>query len=101
MAVTNVLFHKYTGLNDILIGTAVSGRNTAILQQQVGLYIDTVPLRTQIDPAGSLLDLVTIIRAELTEVLDHQAFPFSMMERERADGPMDCLISSSRSGVRS
>ncbi|MFY0256434.1 amino acid adenylation domain-containing protein [Chitinophaga sp. 30R24] len=79
LALTNVLFHKYSGLNDILIGTSVNGRITGTLLPQVGLYINIVPLRTEVDDSRSFLDLIKTISRELPEVLDHQAFPFDMI----------------------
>lgn len=42
-----VLLHKYTGSDDVVMGTTVSGRSLPIqgIEQSVGLYINTIPLR--------------------------------------------------------
>lgn len=51
LAVWNVLLYKYTNSKDIIIGTAVAGRDHADLKGQVGCYINSLPLRNTIDPS--------------------------------------------------
>ncbi|SIT34510.1 surfactin family lipopeptide synthetase A/fengycin family lipopeptide synthetase B/lichenysin synthetase A [Filimonas lacunae] len=79
LAITKVLFYKYSGLDDILVGTTVSGRNNAELQHQVGLYINTVPLRTRLQVMEGFLPLLHSLRDTLTGILDHQEYPFDMI----------------------
>jgi amino acid adenylation domain-containing protein/thioester reductase-like protein len=45
LAVYNVLLAKYTGQEDIIIGTPVSGRTRPEIQNTVGVFINTLPLR--------------------------------------------------------
>lgn len=39
------LLHQYTRQNDIIIGTPVAGRNREELENVVGLFLNTLPLR--------------------------------------------------------
>ena len=45
MAVLNVLFYKYTGQTDIIIGSGHAGRPHADLQQVVGMFVNTLAMR--------------------------------------------------------
>ncbi|MCP4149502.1 MAG: hypothetical protein GY757_17270, partial [bacterium] len=47
LALLNTLFYKYTGQTDIIIGTPVAGRQHDDLQQIVGLFVNTLPMRNQ------------------------------------------------------
>ncbi|MCP4153280.1 MAG: AMP-binding protein, partial [bacterium] len=45
LAVLNILFHKYTGQTDIVIGSGIAGRPHADLQQIVGMFVNTLAMR--------------------------------------------------------
>ncbi|HLP62838.1 MAG TPA: amino acid adenylation domain-containing protein, partial [Candidatus Deferrimicrobium sp.] len=45
LAVLNVLFYKYTGQTDIIIGSGIAGRLHADLQDIVGMFFNTLPMR--------------------------------------------------------
>ncbi|MCF8113218.1 MAG: amino acid adenylation domain-containing protein [Desulfotignum sp.] len=58
-----VLLSHYTAQTDILFGATVSVRNfTPGPKEKSGLYINTLPVRIQIDPEQTLVDLVSEIR---------------------------------------
>ncbi|WP_039788403.1 condensation domain-containing protein, partial [Paenibacillus riograndensis] len=50
LAVYNVLLWKYTGQEDIIVGTVESGRAHSELQETMGMFVNTVALRNY--PAG-------------------------------------------------
>ncbi len=52
LAVYNVLLSKYTGQEDIIVGSPVSGRPRRELQDIAGVFINTLPLRNR--PRGDL-----------------------------------------------
>ncbi len=45
LAALNILFYKYTGQEDIIIGTGIAGRNHAELQSIVGMFVNTLAMR--------------------------------------------------------
>ena len=47
-SVVNILLHKYSSQEEIIIGSPVAGRNHPDLEDQVGVYINTVALRNKI-----------------------------------------------------
>ncbi|WP_173968334.1 condensation domain-containing protein, partial [Flavobacterium collinsii] len=57
MAGINALLHKYTGQDDIIIGTPIAGREHPDLEHQIGLYLNTLAIRTQLKKETSFADL--------------------------------------------
>ena len=45
LALLNVLFYKYSGQTDIIIGSGIAGRSHADLQRIVGVFINTLAMR--------------------------------------------------------
>ena len=55
-----ILLQKYCGSDDVIFGTTVSGRSGGIkgIEEMVGLFINTIPLRTQTSPNEKIIDVV-------------------------------------------
>src|SRR5262249_38286806 len=79
LALIKVLLHRYTGQRDVIVGTAVAGRGLVELEFQVGCYINTLPLRSYIEPSSSFDSIVRNVRQTIMEALDHQDFPFDYL----------------------
>ncbi|MBV8487604.1 MAG: hypothetical protein JO161_04945, partial [Planctomycetaceae bacterium] len=45
VALVKVLLHRYTGQEDIIVGSPIAGRNHAELEDQIGFYVNMLPLR--------------------------------------------------------
>ncbi|WP_185981988.1 non-ribosomal peptide synthetase [Gordonia rubripertincta] len=58
---------RLASTTDVVIGTPVAGRNDAALEDLVGMFVNTLLLRTQVDPGHSVGDLLGGVR---TTVLD-------------------------------
>ncbi|MFJ1460351.1 amino acid adenylation domain-containing protein [Nocardia sp. N2S4-5] len=63
-----------TGRTDVVFGGTVSGRPPQLpgIEQMVGLFINTVPVRVRLDPAERVTDLLGRIQSEQARLLDHQ-----------------------------
>jgi amino acid adenylation domain-containing protein len=79
LALVKVLLHRYTGQRDVIVGTAVAGRGLVELEVQVGCYINTLPLRSCIEPSSSFDSFLRKVRQTIIEALDHQDFPFDQL----------------------
>lgn len=80
-AVGSLLF-RYTGQSDIMLGTPVSGREHAELEQQVGCYINMVVLRCRFSGDQSFRDLLRIIEQIVLDAYMHQQYPFDQLVEE-------------------
>ncbi|WP_419183617.1 non-ribosomal peptide synthase/polyketide synthase [Scytonema hofmannii] len=68
-ATWGLLLSRYSQETDVVFGATVSGRPPGLLgvESMVGLFINTVPVRLQISPETSLLDLLKDLQAQQVE----------------------------------
>ncbi|WP_025742941.1 non-ribosomal peptide synthetase [Aquimarina pacifica] len=76
MAGVKVLLHRYTNQNDIIIGTPVAGRSHPELEQQIGLYLNTLAIRTKIEDNLSFTEFLRNQKSALIKAYEHQDYPF-------------------------
>jgi amino acid adenylation domain-containing protein len=76
LAVVNALLYRYTGQEDIIIGSPIAGREHIDLEDQIGLYVNTVALRTHFKGTNSFEELLAIIKQMTVGAYEHQAYPF-------------------------
>jgi amino acid adenylation domain-containing protein len=82
MAAVNALFYRYTGQEDIIIGTPVAGREHIDLQNQIGFYANTLALRTQFSGNDSYRDLLENVKQSTIGAYAHQLYPFDTLVTE-------------------
>jgi len=72
----NVLLYKYTGQEDIVIGTPISGRRNAELKGVIGMFANTIALRNR--PVGSktFSSFLTEVKENALASYDKQDFQF-------------------------
>lgn len=76
MAALNVLLYKYTSEKDIVIGSPISGRDRFELKNQIGFYLNILPLRNRINPEENFtFFLKKVIENTLTSY-KYQSYPF-------------------------
>jgi amino acid adenylation domain-containing protein len=76
LAAVNVLLHRYTGQQDIIVGSPVAGREHADLANQIGLYVNTVALRARLNEEQSFTELLEQIKQNTIGAYEHQQYPF-------------------------
>ncbi|MEM9822591.1 MAG: condensation domain-containing protein, partial [Bacteroidota bacterium] len=81
-ALTKLLFYRYTGQSDLIVGTPVSGREHPELQQQIGCYVNALALRTQIDQEDHFDRLLSKVKTTILNAFQHQAYPFDELVAE-------------------
>ncbi|CAL2089900.1 Tyrocidine synthase 3 [Tenacibaculum sp. 190524A02b] len=78
----NGLFYRYTGLTDILLGGPIAGRSHSDLANQIGLYLNTLAIRTRFEGDDSFISLLAKQKVTLLEAYEHQEYPFSSIVDE-------------------
>ncbi|HEY0194350.1 MAG TPA: amino acid adenylation domain-containing protein, partial [Kofleriaceae bacterium] len=79
MAGLHALFHRYSGQDDITIGTAVAGRDRADLDGLIGFFVHTLPVRVDVSGDPSFATLLGRVRAATLEAYAHQQVPFERL----------------------
>ena len=73
------LLHRYTGQNDLLVGTPVAGRDNADLEDQIGFYVNTLVLRNEVYSEDSFMELFDRVRVNTLDGYTHQTYPFDKL----------------------
>lgn len=87
-AALKVLLYRYTGQDDIVIGSPVSGRNHPALEDQVGFYVNTIALRDSINGDENFGNLLSRVKQTVIDAHEHQSYPFDKLVEE-LDIPRD------------
>ena len=70
------LLMRWTGSRDFAIGTPVANRRKADYNNVVGLFVNTLALRSDASVQLTFLELVRRVRARLLDALDRASVPF-------------------------
>ncbi|WP_282081524.1 non-ribosomal peptide synthetase [Aquimarina algiphila] len=79
MSVVKILLSRYSNQKDIILGTPIAGREYPDLESQIGLYLNTLAIRTQLDKNDSFLDVLKKEKQHLIDAYSHQDFPFDVL----------------------
>ena len=77
LAALQTLTMRLTGQTDVVIGVPSAGRTHPDTEPLIGCFIDTMALRSYVDPDLPFDDLLRGTRTDVLEALAHTAAPFS------------------------
>jgi tyrocidine synthetase-3 len=82
LAAYYVLLAKYTGEEDLVVGTLVSGRGDDRFQETVGLFVNTLALRSRPQGGLNFIDFLTQVRGDCLSAFENQDYQFEeLVER--------------------
>ncbi|MFF0609642.1 amino acid adenylation domain-containing protein [Nocardia tengchongensis] len=74
-----VLLARLAGTDDIVIGAPIAGRGEQALDELVGMFVNTLALRTRVDPAAGLDDFLTAVRSADLDAFANADVPFERL----------------------
>ncbi|GAB2639992.1 non-ribosomal peptide synthase/polyketide synthase [Prescottella soli] len=74
-----VLLSRVGGSNDVTIGTPVAGRGEAALDDMIGMFVNTLALRTRVEPSSSFTDLLAHARTQDLAAFGNADVPFEQV----------------------
>ena len=80
-ALYNLLWHRYSGQTDLVIGTVTASRQHVEMQSVVGMFVSTLAVRCRMDADIKLEDWVRQINHNLIDSFEHELFPFDKLVR--------------------
>jgi amino acid adenylation domain-containing protein len=79
LAAFKVLLYRYSGTEDLVVGTPTLGRNKAEFGRILGHFVNPVPLRSRVTADLPFRSLMAELRQTLLEALDAQEYPLALM----------------------
>jgi len=79
LAAFKLLLSRHTGQLDIVVGAPIAGRSRSEVEEQIGLFLNTLTLRTDISGSPSFTELLNRVRKTALEAYAHQDVPFEML----------------------
>ena len=89
-----VLLYRYSGQEDICVGTPIAGRSQREVEGLIGFFVNTLALRSQISADMSFVELLRDVRGTTLDAYTHQEVPFEKVvdavvkERDMSRGPL-------------
>jgi amino acid adenylation domain-containing protein len=88
LAAFQVLLHRYTGRDDVVVGSPMAARTRPELAGVVGYVANQVVLRARLGDDPTFREHLARVRATVHKALDHQDYPFALLV-ERLRPPRD------------
>ncbi|MEU2227240.1 amino acid adenylation domain-containing protein [Streptomyces sp. NPDC018347] len=84
LAVFQLLMAKYSGQEDIAVGSPIAGRNRAETEELIGFFVNTLVLRTDLSGDPAFTELLHRVKDTALGAYDHQDLPFERLVEELA-----------------
>jgi len=86
LAAFQTLLHRYTGLEDVLIGSPIAGRNLTETEELIGCFINTLVLRGDLSGNPTFRELLRRVRETAVAAYANEDLPFEKLVEELQPG---------------
>ncbi len=81
-AALGVLLSRWTGQDDVVLGSPIANRPAPELAGLIGMFVNTLALRVRLAGAASFEDLLARVRRTCLDAFEHQDLPFERLVEE-------------------
>ncbi|MEG4838962.1 amino acid adenylation domain-containing protein [Microcoleus sp. B9-D4] len=102
LAAFKTLLYRYTGQEDILVGSPIANRNRREIEELIGLFANTLVFRTNLSSNPTFKELLGRMREVALGAYNHQDLPFEKLveiihhERDLSHNPLFQVLFSLR-----
>jgi amino acid adenylation domain-containing protein len=82
LAAFQTLLHRYTGQNDIAVGSLIANRNRVEIEGLIGFFVNTLVLRTNLSGDPGFQTLLARVREVTLDAYEHQDLPYEKLLEE-------------------
>ena len=79
MAALKVLLYKYTGNNDIVVGTPIANRNRVEVEDIMGFFVNTLVFKTKMEGNIDFMEALNRVKQVANGAYMHQDLPFELL----------------------
>ena len=81
-SIIQVFLARYTGQQEVVVGMPVAGRHHPDLLDQLGFYVNLLPLRSSIDLESSFAQHLEQTNKTISKSFEHQQYPFDQIVQD-------------------
>lgn len=85
LTVFHLLVHKYTGENEIIVGSPVNARTIQGSDAVIGMFVNTLGTKSRFDKEMRIYDLIKQISESTKEMLSNQDYPLDVLINSRIE----------------
>jgi amino acid adenylation domain-containing protein len=72
----NILLARLSGQSDVVVGTPVAGRRHADLENIIGMFVNTLAIRSELSTEQTFGELLKNLKQNILEAFENQDYPF-------------------------
>ena len=77
-----ILLYKYTGQNDITVGTPTANRDKLEIKEMIGMFVNNLVLRGKINSEDTVYSFFKDMKEQILDDLSNQTYPFDMLVKK-------------------
>ena len=82
LAAFQALLHRYTGQEELLVGTVIANRNRVEIEGLIGFFVNTLVMKGDLRGHPTFRELLGRVRDSAIDAYDHQDLPFERLVEE-------------------
>ncbi len=79
LGILNIYLSDLTGQEDIIIGSAGSGRQHDDVKGIIGFFVNTMFIRNKIDNEDTFINIINKVNENIINVLEYQSYPIELL----------------------
>ncbi|MFZ5988545.1 MAG: amino acid adenylation domain-containing protein, partial [Bacillota bacterium] len=84
LSLYTALLYRYTGQQDISVGSLVAGRNHPDVENMMGMFNNFLPIRNRFDPDSTFAELLDCVSSTVLRAYENQDYPYDKMVEKLA-----------------
>jgi amino acid adenylation domain-containing protein/non-ribosomal peptide synthase protein (TIGR01720 family) len=84
LAAFQLLLSRWSGQDDIVVGTPTAGRGHPLTETTIGFFVNTLALRAKLSGIDNVGQLIAQVKDTVVSALAHQDLPFDQLVKELA-----------------